>query len=81
LKTSYRVAFISVLILLIMSYDIIYACSTCYGDPDSPASEGINYAIITLLGVTGGVLGMIVRAIYSIGSKSRNYNINFKSED
>ncbi|MBJ12344.1 MAG: hypothetical protein CMG62_04590 [Candidatus Marinimicrobia bacterium] len=81
MKTSFRITFIFGIIFLLMFHSNIYACSTCYGNPDSPASEGINYAIITLLGITGGVLGMIVQAIYSIGNKTKNYNKNFKSED
>ena len=81
MKNPYRTTFILGIILLFMFYSDIYACSTCYGDPDSPASEGINYAIITLLCVTGGVLGMIVQAIYSIGNKTKNYKNNFEHKD
>jgi hypothetical protein len=34
-----------------------YACPNCYGDPESPLTDGMNMAIISLLGVTGSVLG------------------------
>jgi hypothetical protein len=33
----------------------------------------MNWAIITLLGVTGGVLGGIIRTIISIGKKDKNF--------
>jgi hypothetical protein len=33
-----------------------WACPNCYGDPASPMTEGLSMAIISLLGVTGGVL-------------------------
>tara|TARA_B100001996_G_C18625807_1_gene579708 strand:- start:1050 stop:1286 length:237 start_codon:yes stop_codon:yes gene_type:complete len=72
--------FIGIITLLVL-HSNANACSTCYGNPDAPASEGINYAIITLLGITGGVLGMIVQAIYSIGNKTKNYNRNYKSKE
>jgi hypothetical protein len=32
------------------------ACSTCFGDPQSPLTEGMNQAIAFLLGVIGTVL-------------------------
>ena len=35
------------------------ACSVCFGDPDNAQSHGMNMAILTLLGVTGGVLSAI----------------------
>ncbi len=35
----------------------IVACATCYGDPTSPMTHGLNFAIITMLGVTALVLG------------------------
>ena len=31
-------------------------CGTCYGDPNSSAVNGMNWAIISLLVTTGGVL-------------------------
>jgi len=34
-----------------------YACPNCYGDPESALTDGMNMAIISLLGVTGSVLG------------------------
>ncbi|MEE9165845.1 MAG: hypothetical protein V3U24_00060 [Candidatus Neomarinimicrobiota bacterium] len=36
---------------------VTLACAVCFGDPGDPISKGINLAIITLLSVTGVVLG------------------------
>ena len=36
--------------------DIAFACATCFGDPNAAATQGMNKAIITMLGITGGVL-------------------------
>lgn len=36
---------------------ISLACSTCFGAPDSPQAQGVRFAMISLLGVTGLVLG------------------------
>ena len=52
----------------------LYACGTCYGDPNSAAVEGMNWAIISLLITTGGVMSGISFSIFSIAKKSKNYN-------
>ena len=57
--------------LLFLMIDIGYSCGTCYGDPNSAAVEGMNWAIIFLLGTTGSVLSGVVLSIISIGKKSK----------
>jgi len=32
------------------------ACSVCFGDPESPQAQGMNSAILFLMGVIGSVL-------------------------
>jgi hypothetical protein len=34
----------------------VAACATCFGASDSPMAQGMNYGILTLLGVIGFVL-------------------------
>ena len=55
-----------------MILDILYACAVCFGDVDSSAVDGMNKAIILLLGTTGVVLSGIVATIFRIGNKSKN---------
>ena len=64
---------IILLFILLFVPETADACSTCFGDPSAPASQGMNWAIITLLGVTGGVLGGVISTIISIGKKDRNF--------
>tara|TARA_Y100000813_G_C23967161_1_gene260094 strand:- start:250 stop:471 length:222 start_codon:yes stop_codon:yes gene_type:complete len=54
--------------------DCVYACSTCYGDPNSNAGKGMDMAIFTLLGVIGPLLFAILIGIVSIGLKSKRIN-------
>ena len=54
-----------------MILDILYACAVCFGVVNSSAVNGMNKAIILLLGTTGVVLSGIVATIFSIGKKSR----------
>lgn len=37
----------------------VMACAACYGQSDSPMAAGMNWGIVTLLGVIVGVLGGI----------------------
>jgi hypothetical protein len=64
---------IILLFLLLFLPETADACATCFGDPSAPASQGMNWAIITLLGVTGGVLGGVISTIISIGKKDKNF--------
>jgi len=47
------------------------ACPVCYGAPDSPATQGMTAAIITLLGVTGGVLAAFGTMFLRLRSRVR----------
>lgn len=50
-----RSVLVVVLSLLIVSA-IASACPVCYGETESKMNDGINAAIMVLLGITGGVL-------------------------
>ena len=62
-----------IIFLIIFAPDMASACATCYGAPDAPATLGMNWAIINLLGVTGGVLGGVIKSIISIRKKAKNF--------
>jgi len=51
----------------------LYACSTCFGDPNSAATQGMNWAIISLLVTTGGVLSGIILSIKQLANRSKKY--------
>ena len=61
---------------LLLLTDIVYSCGVCYGYPNSAAVDGMNKAIISLLGTTGFVLSGIVLSIFSIGNKSKKSGDN-----
>ena len=48
------------------------ACPICFGgDPDSQIAQSVNWAVFTLLGVTGGVLSGFVGFILHLVKRSR----------
>lgn len=50
------------------------ACPTCYGAPDSPTTEAMNMAIISLLGITGGVLAGVVSFVMYLRRRATMIN-------
>ncbi|MEK7707289.1 MAG: hypothetical protein AAB380_04770 [Verrucomicrobiota bacterium] len=50
------------------------ACATCYGASDSPMAQGMNWGIMTLLGVIGSVLSGVVAFFIHVGRKSAKLN-------
>ncbi len=68
-------------ITLVFFPSAVFACATCFGAPDDPATNGMNWAIITLLGVTGGVLAAVGSAIVKLKNKARNYSSETESDD
>ena len=68
-------------ILLAIFHELTYACSTCYGDPNSNAGKGMDMAIITLLGVITPILIAIAAGIISIGLKSKKMNQHLVKND
>lgn len=58
------------LAVLLARPDSIFACAACYGQSDSPLAQGMNWGIMTLLGVIVSVLGGIVVFFVHVGRKS-----------
>tara|TARA_B100001146_G_scaffold149690_1_gene131514 strand:- start:566 stop:799 length:234 start_codon:yes stop_codon:yes gene_type:complete len=71
MKRTFHIIILSFILLFVP--EMAQACATCFGDPNAPAAQGMNWAILTLLGVTGGVLGAVIGTIISIGKKDRNF--------
>ncbi|RPH37894.1 hypothetical protein EHM92_01515 [bacterium] len=57
--------------LLIAGQNMAFSCPVCFGALDDPATNGMAYAIITLLGITGGVLAGFVSFFLRLGRGSR----------
>ena len=55
------------------------ACATCYGASDSPLAQGMNWGIVTLLGVIGSVLAGVVAFFVHVGVKSARLNADENS--
>ena len=68
-----KLVFVTIGICIFLLPEVSYACATCFGDPNSTAAQGMNKAILTMLGVTGGVLGGVVTSIFTLKNRARKY--------
>jgi hypothetical protein len=52
----------------------LLACAVCYGASDSSQTRGMNLGIVTMLGVTGVVLGGFGGMIFCFARRARRHN-------
>ena len=58
--------------LFVLAPAIAWACPICFGaDPDSATGRSVNWAVFTLLGVTGGVLSGVGACFFHLLKRSR----------
>jgi len=48
----------------------LFACAACYGASDSPMAKGMNWGILSLLGVVVMVLGSLASFFVFLGKKA-----------
>ena len=71
-----------IIILFILSIavfpEVTYACATCFGNPNAAATQGMNKAILSMLGITGGVLGGVGSSIFILHRRAKEYPKSIK---
>lgn len=51
------------------------ACTACFGNPESAQTQGMNAAILTLLGVTGGVALVVAGVVLHLVTTQKHSEI------
>tara|TARA_Y100000590_G_scaffold168896_1_gene193164 strand:- start:195 stop:437 length:243 start_codon:yes stop_codon:yes gene_type:complete len=69
-----KMRYLFLIYLFTFSPGLLSACATCYGAPDAPATQGLNMAILVLLGFISAILLIISLSIFSIYKKSKLYH-------
>jgi hypothetical protein len=49
------------------------ACGSCYGAADSPQTNGMNFAILSMIGVTSGMLAAMTSFFLYLRRRARAY--------
>ena len=76
MKTQqFRVLATATVVTLVMAVPrVLLACAVCYGAPDAAPTRGMNLGIVTMLGVTGVVLGGFGGMIFCFARRARRHN-------
>ncbi len=77
LISSFLVACVGVL----MYAQPVRACATCFGAQDSPQTQGMNMAILTLLGVTYTLFGAMLTTAFVLWRRNRSVPERADTED
>ena len=59
----------------------VWACATCFGAQDSPQTQGMNMAILTLLGVTYTLFGAMLTTAFVLWRRNRTVPERADTED
>ena len=57
--------------ITIFVFNILNACAVCYGAPDHPVTQGLNKAILFLLGTIIFILSCIIYGIISLIKRNK----------
>ncbi len=72
---QFRVLLTAATVTLVMALPrVLLACAVCFGAPDAAQTRGMNLGIITMLGVTGVVLGGFGGMIFCFARRARRHN-------
>lgn len=70
-----KIVFLVAVLILLHAQTI--ACPSCYGAADSAETQGVNWAILSLLGVTGTVLFGVSAFFLYLRKKALEFNRRF----
>lgn len=70
LRSGKTLACAAVIVMAALHPAPVFACAACYGASDSPMAQGMNWGILTLLGVILSVLTMVAAFFVHIGRSS-----------
>ena len=59
--------------ILLALPNVAFACGSCYGAADSPQTNGMNFAILSMIGVTGGVLTAMTSFFLYLRKRAKAY--------
>ncbi|MBI5473420.1 MAG: hypothetical protein HY961_13830 [Ignavibacteriae bacterium] len=71
------IALAAIVAALSILSQVAAACPSCYGDPTSTEVQGMKWAIVSLLGVTGTVLAAVGAFIVYLVKRARDLNRQF----
>ncbi len=71
MKRDHTIRLVGIALLLLIWTEGLFACPVCYGPSDSLMAEGVNAAVLFLLGITGTVLAAFAMFFIYLRKRSR----------
>ena len=68
--------FLVTLLMLIGFSSEAFACSVCFGDPNSPMIKGLAWGVWVLMGFIGGVLALFTVFFISLHRRMKNLSVS-----
>jgi hypothetical protein len=73
MKETMKVATVFAVLAAVFLPSSVFACGSCYGAADSPATNGMNFAILSMIGITGGVLAAMSSFFLYLRKRAQMY--------
>jgi hypothetical protein len=73
MKSSVKLAVAFVVMMALCIPSSVFACGSCYGAADSLATNGMNFAILSMIGITGGVLAAMTSFFLYLRKRAQLY--------
>ena len=67
--------------ILLALPSVAFACGSCYGAADSPQTNGMNFAILSMIGVTGGVLTAMTSFFLYLRKRAKAYAASVNGQE
>ncbi|MCC7430864.1 hypothetical protein IT568_08490 [bacterium] len=64
------------LIFAILIPNLVFACATCYGNPEAPMSKGLSFAVLFLVAVVGIVLSVFMAFFLYLRKRYKSFHLN-----
>lgn len=71
MKKSFYFLWVLFLLVLMMGASRVFACSVCYGDPNSQMTQGLKMAVLALLLTVTTILALFVVAVLQMRKRSQ----------
>ena len=80
MKTPWRKS-LALLAASFLALPSAFACSVCYGEPDSPTTQGLTWAIVALAGIVGVVLTGVTAFFVHLNRRASALDANGTAAD
>ena len=67
-------------LFILMLPSAVYPCAVCFGDPESPMTDGMNKAIIFLLSIISFILISVILIVSYFYRRSKIINSNLRNQ-